>query len=81
MAELNCVSWLKGPVLANATTVIKDEYCVGSRRLYDDDGQRLTSCCGAYSTYQEGYLCCKRCYEIVPIGEGDGNEFLNKEGE
>lgn len=42
---------------------------------------RLTSCCGAHSTYCEGHLCCKNCYEIVPIGEGDGNGFLNKEGE
>jgi len=76
--------WLgikNGPVMVNVATVIKDEYCVGGRRLYGDDGMRLTSCCGAHSTFSGGYLCCKNCYEIVPIGEGDGNEFLNEEGE
>jgi len=61
-----------------ATAEVKDKW---GRALYDEDGQRLTSCCGCYSTYQDGFLCCKRCYEFVPIGEGDGNEFLNGEGE
>ena len=61
-----------------ATVEVKAEW---GRTLYGQDGMRLTSCCGAYSTHQEGYLCCKKCYEIVPIGEGDGNEFLNEEGE
>ena len=52
---------------------------------YDDLGQRITTCCGAYSTYldnsgphDEGpnqLLCCKACYAPVPIGEGDGSEF------
>ena len=70
--------WLgikNGPVMVNVATVIKDGM------LYDNDGMRLTSCCGAHSTFSGGYLCCKNCYEIVPIGEGDGNEFLNEEGE
>jgi len=35
---------------------------------------KLTSCCGAYSTYdQDGYLYCKKCFNTVPVGEGDGN--------
>ncbi len=52
---------------------------------YDDLGQRVTTCCGAYSTYldnsgphDEGpnqLLCCKACYAPVPNGEGDGTEF------
>ena len=51
-----------------------------SKIRYDDLGQRVTDCCGTYSTYHEGpdgltYLVCKRCYASVEIGEGDGNEF------
>jgi len=52
---------------------------------YDDLGQRVTTCCGCYSTYMdvgtfnapEGQqaLCCKACYDEVPMGEGDGSEF------
>ncbi len=47
---------------------------------YDDDGQRTTDCCGSYSTYcgdvrGADVLCCKNCYEVVPVGQGDGNEF------
>lgn len=45
---------------------------------YDDDGYRLTDCCGAVSTYDEfGELYCKVCYDVVGHGEGDGSE---KEG-
>ena len=49
-------------------------------KIYDQFGQRLTSCCGCYSTYCEDgngreALCCKSCYNGVGIGEGDGNEF------
>lgn len=47
---------------------------------YAKDGQRLTDCCGAYSTYCEGMLCCKKCYYEVPLGQGDGSEYKdNKE--
>jgi len=42
---------------------------------YDELGQRVTDCCGAYSTYVEATLCCKRCYQEVPTGQGDGYEF------
>ncbi len=50
---------------------------------FDDLGQRLTTCCAAYSTYMDAssdpafdqVLCCKACYNEVPIGEGDGTEF------
>tara|TARA_R110002020_G_scaffold111964_2_gene258121 strand:- start:671 stop:871 length:201 start_codon:yes stop_codon:yes gene_type:complete len=45
---------------------------------YDDLGQRVTDCCGTYSTYFDATLVCKKCYHAVPIGQGDGNEF--KEG-
>jgi hypothetical protein len=43
---------------------------------YDQGGQRVTSCCGCYSTYCDTTLCCKACYNEVDIGEGDGSEFL-----
>lgn len=43
-------------------------------KKYADDGTRLTDCCGAYSTFMEGELCCKKCYEVVDYGEGDGSE-------
>ena len=50
-------------------------------KRYDKGGQRVTSCCGSYSTYMDdGYngltmLCCKKCYNEVDFGEGDGSEF------
>jgi len=47
---------------------------------YDEGGQRVTDCCGAYSTYfvasdDSEVLCCKKCWEEVAVGQGDGNEF------
>ena len=44
-------------------------------KRYDKDGQRVTSCCGSYSTYHDETLCCKSCYNEVDFGEGDGSEF------
>ena len=50
-------------------------------KRYDAHGQRVTDCCGTYSTYMddgaggEMVLCCKRCYGEVGIGQGDGCEF------
>ena len=44
---------------------------------YDEGGQRLTTCCGCYSTYYDADLVCKSCYHIVPDGEGDGTDFLS----
>lgn len=43
---------------------------------YDDEGMRLTDCCGAHSTYTADtlVLCCKACWREVPVGQGDGNE-------
>ena len=47
-------------------------------KKYGADGVRLTDCCGAYSTFVDvgdGWeLSCKRCYEAVPSGQGDGSE-------
>ena len=50
-----------------------------SIKKYDEEGMRLTDCCGAHSTYmddgEDNYdLCCKACYRPVPMGQGDGNE-------
>jgi hypothetical protein len=43
-------------------------------KRYNEDGVRLTDCCGSMSTYSDGTLCCKRCWREVGFGEGDGNE-------
>jgi hypothetical protein len=43
-------------------------------RHFAEDGVRLTDCCGAYSTYVDFALCCKACYNEVPVGQGDGAE-------
>ena len=40
--------------------------------------QVLTSCCGTYSTYSEGELVCRRCWQTVEFGEGDGSRYLQK---
>jgi len=47
-------------------------------KRFADDGTRLTDCCGAYSTFSidDGDLMCRRCYECVEPGEGDGAERL-----
>jgi len=42
---------------------------------YDEGGQRVTTCCGCYSTYSDADLVCRNCYNVVPEGEGDGMEF------
>lgn len=49
-------------------------------KRYDANGQRVTDCCGSYSTYMESgaedmVLCCKKCYREVSVGQGDGVEF------
>lgn len=48
-------------------------------KRYADDGCRLTDCCGAYSTFFDGELACKKCYEDVEFGEGDGSEYLDRD--
>ena len=46
-------------------------------KRFDALGQRVTGCCGDYSTYDEfAVLYCKGCYCQVEEGEGDGTEFL-----
>lgn len=44
-------------------------------KRYDKGGQRVTDCCGCYSTYCGEDLVCRSCYHPVTIGEGDGCEF------
>ena len=47
-----------------------------NKKRYDKtSGQRVTNCCGVYSTYHGDDLCCKVCWNLVEIGEGDGNEW------
>jgi hypothetical protein len=41
---------------------------------FNKEGMRMTDCCGACSTFSEGLLCCKACYQPVGFGEGDGSE-------
>ena len=49
-------------------------------KRYNEDGMRLTDCCGAVSTHDEnGELYCKACYNVVSPGEGDGSEYANDE--
>ncbi len=44
-------------------------------KKFNDEGVRLTDCCGCMSTYDEmGTLVCKGCYNEVSSGEGDGCE-------
>lgn len=46
-------------------------------KRYDEDGHRLTNCCGAFSTFfEDGTLYCKKCYTEVSPGEGDGSDDL-----
>ena len=50
-------------------------------KRYDDTGQRMTDCCGAFSTYMDGeILCCKKCYREVELGQGDGSEYRPAKG-
>ena len=59
-----------------ATRLLDEE----TGKKYDPENmQRVTDCCGAYSTYHDQTLCCKRCWNEVEIGEGDGNEFFTEE--
>ena len=44
-------------------------------RKYNDDGMRLTDCCGCVSSFCDDTLCCKGCYKAVPHGQGDGLEY------
>ena len=46
-------------------------------KIYNEDGMRLTDCCGCLSTYSldTGTLYCKKCFEDVEVGEGDGEEY------
>jgi hypothetical protein len=39
-------------------------------------GGRLTDCCECFSSIDDGPLYCKKCYEEVEMGEGDGSENL-----
>ena len=43
-------------------------------KKYNDDGMRLTDCCGSVSTYHDETLVCKGCWGAVPHGQGDGME-------
>lgn len=45
-----------------------------SGKRYNEEGVRMTNCCGVYSTYHNKELCCKKCWNIVDFGEGDGTE-------
>jgi len=48
---------------------------MNAHRRYNDEGMRLTDCCGCVSTYHDSDLCCKSCWEIVEHGQGDGTEY------
>ena len=42
-------------------------------------GGRLTDCCECFSTIDDVVLYCKKCYQTVEWGEGDGSENLAKD--
>ena len=68
---------LKGLALAMDTAldkVSRKEKMAPNNKRYDEDGCRLTDCCGAYSTYMDLGLSCRACCKEVEIGEGDGCE-------
>jgi hypothetical protein len=46
-------------------------------KKYNDEGMRLTDCCGCVSTFCDDTLSCKGCYKPVPHGQGDGIEYRN----
>lgn len=51
-------------------------------KKYNEEGMRLTDCCGAWSSYDEnGELYCKACFNLVEPGEGDGSEYEEKKEE
>jgi len=48
-------------------------------KQFDNDGTRLTDCCGCYSKYDEyGTLYCCKCFCEVKTGEGDGAELTSE---
>jgi hypothetical protein len=50
---------------------------MAKQKQYNDEGMRLTDCCGACSTFDEsGNLYCKACFKGVSEGEGDGCDYL-----
>jgi len=55
-------------------TNAKERPMAGDKK-YNDEGMRMTDCCGCVSTYHDDTLCCKRCWEAVPHGQGDGMEY------
>ena len=74
VAELDAkkenLRFLRGLVRADRVDTDKK-----TEKKYDENGSRLTDCCGSYSTYDcEGNLECKSCFGRVAIGEGDGSE-------
>jgi hypothetical protein len=51
---------------------------IEEQKFHPETGDRLTNCCGMYSTFcgDTFSLCCKGCFQEVPFGQGDGNEKL-----
>tara|TARA_R110000823_G_scaffold4025_1_gene15126 strand:- start:731 stop:979 length:249 start_codon:yes stop_codon:yes gene_type:complete len=57
---------------------------MSSEKKYDDHGQRMTDCCGAFATYGPDVnldnldsvpLKCVDCGRLTTKGEGDSTEF------
>jgi len=53
-------------------------FTVDGAHYKSDDGMRLTDCCAVFSTYEDGMLCCKKCWREVEVGQGDGCEYYEK---
>lgn len=80
LTPIELAQWAAGAVPARkpkrAALAGDGAWRVGSKWYAKDDGQRLTDCCGTYSTYCEETLCCKACYHEVDVGQGDGSEHI-----
>jgi hypothetical protein len=71
----------KHPIILRTLDGSKEFYCDLKWLLHpkhqireEEAPIRLTDCCQAHSTYLDGVLCCKNCFEPVPVGQGDGTE-------
>jgi ribosomal protein S14 len=48
-----------------------------STKRYNEEGMRMTDCCGSMSSYYDAMLCCKTCFREVDAGQGDGAEYVS----
>jgi hypothetical protein len=70
---------LPDPLYGEAMVTVFHSLGDTKMKKFNNEGMRMTDCCGACSTYdEEGTLVCKGCYREVEPGQGDGNEYGSK---